>query len=338
MQRNRIQYIDCAKGILILLLLYGHTCPLCGMEGLWDGVLRRIVPTITWYNCFFMNSFFFITGFCSGFDVGFKKFAWKNVLHLLIPSVILCIIASYFRMIVFNHSVSFAPFWGLWKWLDMGAPWFIISLFLAKLVCWFVLRLKFGISLLVLTILYLSGLLLHRFGVHNILYHQHALMMLPYLWAGVICRRHQAIFDSLLGYAALLGAMAIAAVHIVACIGQYRVPTHDLYIIVSLKTFPIHLITAFGGTALVLWLSKKIKYGGFLKTIGGGSILCYLWNEIVYRSILKIMMPLYSQTPPLRLVMFHGCAYFICIVIFYYLIKLVYGTKMLSWMVGRYRH
>lgn len=85
-KRPRIAYIDIAKGILIMCMLYGHIRVYGPMEGMNDPVMHIMSHTSGLYGAIFMQSFFIITGFCTSFTGG-VKYIWKNIKTLLIPSI-----------------------------------------------------------------------------------------------------------------------------------------------------------------------------------------------------------------------------------------------------------
>lgn len=67
-KRERIHYIDIAKGILIICVVITHTPAFAktyGVDGFqWLESLRPL------FNSYFMPAFFCITGFCTNFGKG----------------------------------------------------------------------------------------------------------------------------------------------------------------------------------------------------------------------------------------------------------------------------
>ncbi len=82
-KRPRIAYIDIAKGILIMCMLYGHIRVYGPMEGMNDPVMHIMSHTSGLYGAFFMQSFFIITGFCTSFTGGAKNIYGKILRHFL---------------------------------------------------------------------------------------------------------------------------------------------------------------------------------------------------------------------------------------------------------------
>lgn len=101
-KRPRIAYIDIAKGILILCMLYGYIRVYGPMEGMNDPVMHVMSHTSGLYGAFFMQSFFIITGFCTSFTGGGKKYIWKNIKTLLFPSMLLFLYPNIIKLHFFK--------------------------------------------------------------------------------------------------------------------------------------------------------------------------------------------------------------------------------------------
>ncbi len=59
MEKARIEWIDCYKGLLILLVVYGHFCQYIEIDGL-------LMPMFT---TFFMVAFFVISGYVTSLGI-----------------------------------------------------------------------------------------------------------------------------------------------------------------------------------------------------------------------------------------------------------------------------
>lgn len=89
--KGRIAYLDVAKGLLIIMVVFGHICWATTSSGVSVGESWRHIDEIKqWlWSPFFMPCFFIITGFCSNFDKEFGPFLKDNVFSLLWPMLIL---------------------------------------------------------------------------------------------------------------------------------------------------------------------------------------------------------------------------------------------------------
>lgn len=73
-KKSRLQYIDIMKGILILLVVYGHTAWQAHEVGIHNQTIEILGQTGFLYEPFYMAAFFAITGYCSNFKKSYKDF------------------------------------------------------------------------------------------------------------------------------------------------------------------------------------------------------------------------------------------------------------------------
>ena len=71
-RKLRFQYIDIMKGILILLVVYGHTVWQAHEVGIHNQTIEMLGETGFLYEPFYMAAFFAITGYCSNFKKSYK--------------------------------------------------------------------------------------------------------------------------------------------------------------------------------------------------------------------------------------------------------------------------
>lgn len=137
--KNRIAWIDIAKGIAILLVIIGH-CPQIGS------------PLISIIFSFHMPLFFILSGYT--FRAARSKdelllHLKKNIKHLYFPVIIILIFWMFISLyqigridlsiikLLLRDGISMI-YWGLGDdyngHLRIGIPWFLISLFWSKLI------------------------------------------------------------------------------------------------------------------------------------------------------------------------------------------------------------
>lgn len=330
---GRIKYIDIAKGLLICCLIYGHMLIFARQEGIDDCIMPIIRKSIKLYNAFFMQTFFIITGFCSSFNKDFRHFLWGNVKSLIIPSYLLVLISYFLQMSLWGKAGGASA--NFFLWFTNGGPWFIVSLFWAKILYWLIAKLSIRQQFIVIGIIYAIGLTLNITNViPNYSYHRHVMLMLPYLFVGHYCRNNMDTYNKWLYPLAIFGVLSISIQFIVSLnVDWYSIPTHDAHIRLN-KTFYIHIINAITGSAFILWISSKIKDNSFLETLGQGTLLIYLWNGLINVLLLKII-PSPSESIFYSIV-FHIFIYILMLFIFYFLIKVIYGSKYINWLVGKW--
>ena len=338
MQQQRIGYIDTAKGILILCLLFGHLRVVAKLEGLDDPVLRMVGAGIGAYRPFFMQTFFLITGFCSTFRIGFREFLLKNLKTLILPAVLLDLLCFGIMAAIGDSGQSFgAHLAGFASWFTEGGPWFIYALFWAKLMFWGISRLPRPYQFALVAALYLLGLVLNRFDwVENYQWHRHALLALPFLFGGYLLKGHLGQFQKYLLPAGLIGVGLIVAENLLAYFTSFTLPANDLFIDVNLCNFPLHFVNVAGGSAFVLWLAQKLTKVRTLTLLGQGSLLAFLMNATIQTLVFRGMMPLYPAGSIAGCAVFHAAAYVLCVAVTCLFIWLIYKHRFLSWIVGKF--
>lgn len=337
-QQERIAYLDTAKGILILCLLYGHLRVLAKWEGLDDPVLSVWGAGIGSYRPFFMQTFFLITGFCSTFTVGFLPFLLKNLKTLILPAVLIDLLCFGIMSAAGSADQGFgAHLAGFSSWFSTGGPWFVIALFWAKILMWFISRMSRGYQFMSVAVLFLLGLALNHFNlVDNYQWHRHALMAIPFLFGGYLLKGNLDRLQRCLLPVGLAGFLLIVAQNFLAKYTSFTLPASDLFIDVTFLNFPLHFVNVAGGSALVLWLSQKLERSRTLSLLGQGSLLAYLMNSTVQVLVLRMLMPLYPEGRPVGCLCFHLAAFILCVAGICVLIWLIYRHKILSWIVGKF--
>lgn len=75
---KRIEYFDTTKGLLMFFLVWGHMIIFANKLGIISDFTQTIQYTVPFYRVFFMQTFFFITGFCTSWHTSFRNFFAKN--------------------------------------------------------------------------------------------------------------------------------------------------------------------------------------------------------------------------------------------------------------------
>ena len=106
---NRISWVDIAKGLLILIVVWGHvpSIALSQRLGLHHEGLDEMGKLMFVFNCFFMHAFFVLTGYTTNFKKNFLDFFFSSLKSLIIPafcfSIITCLLYGLlFQDLYFN--------------------------------------------------------------------------------------------------------------------------------------------------------------------------------------------------------------------------------------------
>mgnify|MGYP001383621270 CR=1 FL=1 len=138
MDKNRLHYIDVAKGLLILMVIFQHIYVIAGIDGYKSESLKDLGGISYFYIGFYMQAFFLLNGFTSNFNKPFKQFLIGSFKGLIIPYI------SFTIMFKLLDGICFGD-WSLWKTVAQGdqiwffldeSYWFLTALFLARLIYW----------------------------------------------------------------------------------------------------------------------------------------------------------------------------------------------------------
>ena len=194
MQKERLHWVDAAKGILIVLVAMVHVigrgdelgiaCPAIGVIGVIGGIL-----------CFRMPAFFILAGFWGKYDMSFKDFLLRNAKGLLLPLIVFSYLGgvlheAFYEILKGSYNSGALE----WPFLDLSLDyWFVLALFIAKCVYWFVCRIssKQIVRFLICVGIYALGVLsLKAWFLPNFACWKWALIMLVYLPVGQWVKDH----------------------------------------------------------------------------------------------------------------------------------------------------
>lgn len=147
---GRIEYIDIAKGIGMILVVVGHCIDAKTFPG-------------TWIYCFHMPLFFVLSGLCFNDKKypTFLPFLKKRIKTLFLPCIYFSLIITVLSVTLFNNYHASNLLHGF-----PGGLWFVFVLFISELFYWFINRLLTkhlkGISLIVSFVI---GYLLNKWQI-----------------------------------------------------------------------------------------------------------------------------------------------------------------------------
>ena len=134
--KQRIEYFDTTKGILMFFLIWGHMIIFAKTLGIESDFTQTIQNTVPFYRAFFMQTFFFITGFCTSWNKPFKPFLIGNFKTIILPAFIFLPLAFLTNVIIGKECSLDAIVALVIKYLTDGIPWFLSALFFAKMIYW----------------------------------------------------------------------------------------------------------------------------------------------------------------------------------------------------------
>lgn len=293
----RLPYMDVAKGILILMVVWSHFALMLrvcyGVDN--EYVLAFTNIKIAWIS-FFMPAFFFITGYCSSFDKKIVHFLTKGFSTIVLPSIIISVIT---QCVDYIH-MGMSPIWSgktIIKsiLLNAGNEWFLPSLFIGRILCYVGIRLTKNLMMqgIIMLVICIGGVYLYNYTpeLHNFWYFKHAFMITFFIWLGIVFKkvtltiRIQIAFA--IGYILIFVSLFLLHIHI-----PYITNKSEL----SFLELPLLLVLSFTGIMLILGLSRVITHYNIchsvdiLEYIGKNSIVIYLLHFGFYRIYIYLFL------------------------------------------------
>ena len=294
---ERIVWLDTAKGLLITGVVVWHalcmtpikTTPIGWRVRGWVGII--LLP-------FFMHAFFAITGYCSNFRKPLGRFLLDNAKTLLFPSVLCSFILS-----AIHGRLDWANAWETIR--TLGGRWFLVALFLSKLLIWIVERIPSRYRFPAIVSMAALGMAL---GIGcpktDFPWYQQALALSPFVFAGAFLKKRAVSWT-----APLVWFVVLASVFWVSAVGLYlhqgvRAPWFAYQFLLTWKQIPVSVLLAIGGTTVTAlaarWLTNT-SVGPFFGKLGTASLLVYL----VHGEFLRLFFrPMAQAIPTARMPFF----------------------------------
>lgn len=277
---NRIEWVDTAKGIGLLLVMLGH------------------LPTPyldTWIYTFHMPLFFFLSGFVfSGQKYSFKDFLIKRIKSLVIPYFTLGAVIYLFYVIV---NAIIGPENGLYgSNMDMlcnflvqkhfWTVWFLACLFIVEIIYYWISALfsKFrGISTVVSLCICVIGLSLYHFGCDGLPWNIDVALVAQFFFhAGFKLRKAEKLRSFLFNLSKakyILTILGLLVVNIGAGALCIKLARESLDMSVGLYgNEPLTFISAFAGIMMIIMVANKI-HSRFFSYLGRNTMILFSWHS-----------------------------------------------------------
>lgn len=282
----RLDYIDKAKGIGIILVILGHTvCP----------------PSIKfWLYSFHMPLFFFLSGYVFKIKTpNFLDFLKNKINTLIIPALILgciSIIYSIIESLILNHPYSincvqrfFGVFIQMRGFYEFSfGPWFLICLFTTQIIMYF-LKKYVKSDKLILIIGIFSSILGYAYcniiGIVLPWALDCSLIAILFFIVGYLINKNEDKFEKLFGFKYLFVYFFIhlGLVYIQLMTERIRVDMFSN----QYDNYFYFIMTSFSGIFLIISLVRNIALNKELNYIGRNSLVYYgLHNRILSTSLL----------------------------------------------------
>ena len=302
--KERIHWIDIAKGILIILVVYGHldffSDYFAGTSAYnWKGTTNFMF--LPWY----MPAFFIITGLCSNFEVPIFCFVKNNFKSLIIPSFLIGSFLVFWLDLFLREGISIRNFFAIDYreaiLVGGGGAWFLSALFLSKVI-YRLLRIKIHLWIM----LVICCLLLMQIGISlinnkigdNLWCYQHAFIALPFIAIGCFLRTKAKWMEHYL-------VLVIGGAILLYCY-FFPYPYFNASPIVNITNSWLMLILSVGGSFLIFFISKKINNNRFLEYIGRHTLVIYLIHRPIMVFFVKLSVSMGVEVVDLPLRVLYG--------------------------------
>lgn len=350
--KQRIEYFDTTKGILMFFLIWGHMIIFAKTLGIESDFTQTIQNTVPFYRAFFMQTFFFITGFCTSWNKPFKPFLIGNFKTIILPAFIFLPLAFLTNVIIGKECSLDAIVALVIKYLTDGIPWFLSALFFAKMIYW-TMKKKYQSTIaewIVIIALFLVGLVIKEStSLPNNWSYQHAMLMLPFLALGCLSKTINTDGLKFCGFEVWGGILlsnkilSILSLPYFGIIALWQImgmglgfPAVDAYLDIHYISAPFHLAFAVSGTALILLIAKKLQKCTALNLFGRQSLFVYLAHTFVVFCLMKLWQTAELPTASyMEGVIFYLSIYIISLLLLYMGCHLL-ERKAFGWMVGKF--
>lgn len=293
--KPRYAFVDLAKGICIMLVVWHHVASTWGLEA---------YPLKEAVSLFRMPLYFFLSGLFFKEYAGFFDFVRRKVNKLLIPFAFFFVVLScifpfalwYFHLRANPGAAVWYSF--VWKQNFPNIPvWFLLSLFWTNLIFYglYLASKKFPARYTTAALVALSvavglvGFFLGRYNIKLPLFWASSMTSVPYFCAGHIAYRYTKIlapnrFDRFNIPLALLGFGIVALLSL-------KAPPESVSYVSNRYWIPVWMVYSCGilGTLAVLLLSKANGKLPLVSYYGRYSIMVLVTHGWVQWGLIKIL-------------------------------------------------
>ncbi len=277
-KKERIEWIDTARGIGILLVILGH----------FDGLGKITV----WIYSFHLPLFLFLSGFLSKNNLSPCDFIKKKVKTLIVPYIFLSIGIVAFSIVAdiykqrFSLSLCFSTLWSFCIQRRQNVVWFLAFLFILELLFYFLSKFLNKFTLFIICILMpVIGLFYIELNGPYLPWNVDVCFMaIPFYYLGYIFKYYK-IFDYFPKNKTKLAVVFcfFLICNIGFCILNYRLSDGRVDMYSSCYgSYPLMVLSAIGGIGAIILISAQIKNVA-ITHIGKNSLIYFGWHNIFIR-------------------------------------------------------
>ena len=293
-ERKRIDWIDVAKGIGILLVIISHVEE--HFVGTPNAILKGPIYT------FHMPLFFFVSGYLFSMKGSFKEFFKNKCKRILLPYFCLGTILVLFDIYWQGKNPYGNPWFKMDKFLGgmlnllyqcrFWTLWFIACLFFLNILLYIIMKCSKNekVRAGIVVVLAILGLTYYKIGGGGIFWNiDVCLTTMPFFYGGYLCRKTDFINSKILKnrYKWALFAGFVAA-DVVCYIVNLRMTGQFLELWGNQYGFaPLTYVGAFAGTFALIILADACRGFFPLRYLGENTMLIYAWHQTMMIPIIQ---------------------------------------------------
>lgn len=303
--KNRIEWVDCAKGLAIILVVYGHALTYYSPN--FDSIVHVVYS-------FHMPLFFVLTGYVSAYSYDsedFFAFYKRKNITLMKPYFLYAIVLLAFK--VLKNCLSGNALSGgninciintilITRKSFISELWFLPCLLIAHCLMFFVAKRKTIFSWIIVTLCFGAALLFRvTFDIALPCNLDNALLALPFIFGGVQWRI-VAIEDNKKEFSVIeffiVALIVFTGVNLVEISQGYSV---DYFADIIIGNVPLFIFTATTGTAIII-LSSQFVTGcknrfvkNCLMKCGQNSLSIYGLHYVVLAVVYQVLKMFRSE-------------------------------------------
>lgn len=273
-QKQRIEYLDIAKGLMIVLLFFHHYPQALTQNNIECANIPVITCWHEWFLVFFMQGFFLVSGYCSNFDKSIKVFLSSNIKQLIIPAILFGLIFSTEKFIGVD-SLS-----GFYQLITTLPYWFLWVLFGCKLICRCIRTIHDYLQVLLLVCLVGVGFWLKFADCDNPFYVQNICVSAFFVCIGAKLRKYKTLYEKYENKAMFATIVSfIASMCILIHFVLPRPIITGMLVVGGMKEYPLFIFLATTGSISLIAISKFINQCKLLQLLGMYSLILYCLQE-----------------------------------------------------------
>lgn len=278
MQKSRLNYIDVARGILILMVVYGHIYwVFCKTLLIKNIALEYYGNFQDLWIVFYMPAFFMLTGYVSNFNKSFLPFLQNQLKTLILPAISLFVLSQVLTYLFYDGNFSL----GIIGAIKGQGFWFLYALFVAKILYYFLCKIRIlKVRILFTLVIYLSGIFLNNANILEFWSYQHAFLLLPSLVFGNLMRKIEKW-----NYLAAISASIYIFLLLIYIFVHYKIPRVTGGIFLPMNACLPYLLLSTCGIIFFFHCSKTINKSSILEYLGRNSLVIYCLHVAIIKIV-----------------------------------------------------